>query len=70
MLTELQHIRWKIEDSKVDFRLITSKNRIAPIPMDIVRLEICGAVLSKRKRIFIQEEIRISIKKILYTVKL
>ena len=37
--------------------MIASKNRIAPIKIvNIVRLELCGAVLSKRLRVFIESE--------------
>ena len=40
-------------------RLVASKNRIAPVKIvDIVRLELAGAVLSKRLRVFIQKEVR------------
>ena len=48
---------------------MASKNRIAPIKVvDIVHLEICGAVLSKRLRMFIQEEMRISFEQIFHIV--
>lgn len=53
------YARWKIEDGTYEARLITSKNRIAPIKIvDIVRLELSGAVISKRLREFIESEIR------------
>ena len=63
------YIRWKREDSNFEVRLMACKNRIAPIKVvDIVRLEICGAVLSKRLRMFIQEEMRISFEQIFHIV--
>ena len=41
------YIQWKVSDDRYDAQLITSKNRIAPIKViDVVRLELCAAVLS------------------------
>lgn len=47
------------EDGTYKAQLIVSKNRIAPIKIvDIVRLELSGAVVGKRLRLFIQAEVR------------
>ena len=51
------YARWSIGGDKFKSTLIASKNRIAPIKIvNIVRLELCGAVLSKRLRVFIESE--------------
>ena len=42
------YARWRIPDQPYESRLIAAKNRIAPIKtVDIVRLELSGAVLGK-----------------------
>ena len=46
-----------------------AKNRIAPIKIvDIVHLELSGAVISKRLRCFIQEELRYQFEKVYHIV--
>ena len=47
---------WQIEDNKYESRIILSQNRIAPIIItnNIVRLELSGAVISKRMREIIE----------------
>ena len=63
------YIRWETGNKKVFLRLIASKNRIAPIKiMDMVRLELCGAVLSTRLRRFIQREMRFEFRNIFHIV--
>ena len=53
------YVRWLLTDGTFTARLIASKNRIAPVKtVDIVRLELAGAVLSKRLKTFIQKESR------------
>ena len=52
-------IRWEKFDGSFESRLIASKNRITPLHrMTIVRSELCGAVLAKRLRAFIETETR------------
>ena len=44
------YIRWKVLDGH-ECRLIMAKSRIAPLKVnDIVKLELCGAIISKRLR--------------------
>ena len=51
------YARWETVSGKGSSRLIAAKSRIAPIKViDIVRLELCGAVISKRLRDTIQHE--------------
>ena len=58
------YARWRIPDQPYESRLIAAKNHIAPIKtVDIVRLELSGAVLGKRLRSFMQEELRYSFEK-------
>ena len=62
------YARWQLEDQSYSSSLITAKNRIAPIKIvDIVRLELSGAVTSKRLRCFIQEELRYQFEKVIIT---
>ena len=47
------------KDGTYKAQLIASKNRIASVKIvDIVRLELSGAVIAKRLRVFIQTEVR------------
>ena len=63
------YVRWETGNKKVFLRLIASKNRIAPIKiMDIVRLELRGAVLSTRLRRFIQWEMRFEFRDVFHIV--
>lgn len=51
------------------FNLIVSKNRLAPIKkMSIDKIELCGAVLSKRLKSFIDKECRYTFEKCYYVV--
>ena len=53
------YARWMTKDGTYKAQLIASKNRIAPVKIvDIVRLELSGAVIAKRLRVFIQTEVR------------
>ena len=59
------YIRWQVDDDKFHSDLIASKNRVAPLKKaNIVRLELSGALLSKRLRCFIQKESRYTFQKI------
>ena len=63
------YARWRIPDQPYESHLIAAKNRIAPIKtVDIVRLELSGAVLGKRLRSFMQEELRYSFEKVYHIV--
>ena len=53
------YVRWTLTNGTFAAQLIASKNRIAPVKIiHIVRLELTGAVLSKRLRTLIQKESR------------
>ena len=63
------YVRWSLTDGTFAARLIASKNRIASIKtVDIVRLELAGALLSKRLRTFIQKESRYAFRAIYHIV--
>ena len=48
------YIRWDLGNGSYRTYLLTAKNRIAPLKViDVVRLELCGAVVGKRLRMFI-----------------
>ena len=58
------YVRW-LTDKGYEMRLIMSKCRIAPVKMiDIVRLELCGALLSTRLRSFILKECDMGFKQV------
>jgi hypothetical protein len=53
------YVRWKMPNGTFECRLIAAKNRLAPLrTITIVRIELCGAVLAKRLRAFIEKETR------------
>ena len=53
------YARWVTTKGTYKSALLASKNRVAPAKtVIIVRLELCGAVLSKRLRMFIMDEAR------------
>ena len=63
------YARWKIEPELFQSRLIIAKNRVAPLKtIDIVRLELIGAVLSKRLRCVIEKEMNIKFQKVYHIV--
>ena len=63
------YARWQLQDKSYESRLITAKNRIAPIKtMDIVRLELARAIVGKRLRSFIKTEMRIKFDKIYHII--
>ena len=62
------YCRWKTS-SGYKCRLIMAKSRIAPLKIiDIVRLELCGAVINKRIRTYIQKEMEIEFQKVYHIV--
>ena len=53
------YAQWEIGEGKFESHMLMSKTRVAPIKtINIVRLELAGAVLSKRIRVFIEKEMR------------
>ena len=53
------YARWALRSGGFGCKLIASKTRLAPLRrITIVWIELCGAVLSKRLRAFIEEETR------------
>jgi hypothetical protein len=63
------YIRWRCTDGTFTSRLITSKNRVAPVkPLTMPRIELNGAVLSSRIRTFLSKEMRFKFEKILHLV--
>ena len=63
------YVRWKLNDDTFKINLLAAKNRIAPLKViNIVRLELCGAVVSKRLRTFITDEMRYKFDRIYHIV--
>ena len=53
------YVRWELQNDQFESNLILSKNRLAPIKkLSIDRIELCGAVLNKRLKTFIEKECR------------
>ena len=63
------YARWKVEGEFVS-RLITAKNRVAPLKIEnIVRLELCGALIGARVRKVVSEELKqIEFEKVIHIV--
>ena len=63
------YVRWQRQGGGFACNLIVSKNRLAPIKkMSIDKIELCGAVLSKRLKSFIDKECRYTFEKCYYLV--
>ena len=61
------YARWKLENGTYSARLISAKSRLAPLNIvDIVRLELCGAVLSKRLRFTVASEMSLRWEKVFH----
>ena len=61
------YARWKLQNGKYASRLIAAKSRMAPIKtMDIVRLDLSGAVLGTRLRFTITNEMQVNWKRVLH----
>ena len=63
------YVRWKCQDGSVVVRLIMSKSRIAPMnKVSVPRMELNGAVLSKRCRGVIVKEMRYKFERVFHLV--
>ena len=63
------YCRWETKSGLYESRLIASKSRIAPLKIiDIVRLELCGAVLSKRLRELVHTELGFKFERVFHLV--
>ena len=61
------YARWKMEDGSYEARLVMSKSRVAPLKtVDIVRIELSGAVLSARLRASIQRDLQMCFEKVIH----
>ena len=62
------YCRWETKNG-FESRLLLSKNRIAPLKViDIVKLELCGALLSVRLRKFIEKEYVLKFRKVYHLI--
>ena len=53
------YVQWKRQNGQFESNLISSKNRLAPIKkLSIARIELCGAVLNKCLKAFVEKECR------------
>ena len=59
------YVLWETNEGVNESNLITSKNRVAPAKaIDIVRLELAGALIGTRLRVFITEAMRYRFKRV------
>ena len=53
------YVRWKLSNGTFESRMVISKNRLSPLKkMSVDRIELCGTVLSKRLKVFLDKESR------------
>ena len=63
------YARWRCENGQFASRLISAKSRMAPLKVvDIVRIELCGAVLSKRLRATIENDLNMEFEKSVHII--
>ena len=63
------YVRYELTDGGFEARLLISKSRLAPVKqLSIVRLELCGALLSSRLKDTIEKEMRICSSKYFFIV--
>ena len=63
------YCRWQLTNGKFRSYLIMAKSKIAPLKtIDIVRLELSGAVISKRIRTYIEKEMKLQFEKVYHIV--
>ena len=63
------YCRWQLQSGVYKSRIIAAKSRIAPLKViNIVRLELCGAVLSKRLREFICKEAEMKFERVIHLI--
>ena len=63
------YARWQTEDGNAKLRLIMAKSRIAPVDrVSTPRMELNGAVLSKRCRAVIEKEMRYTFDRVLHLI--
>ena len=62
----VSYVRWELKN---EMRILASKTRVAPLKMvSIVRLELSGAIISKRLRVFLLKEMRYKFKSIFHII--
>ena len=63
------YCRWKVKSGGYKSKIIAAKSRIAPLKViNIVRLELCGAVVSKRLREFVCKEVHLKFERVIHLV--
>ena len=65
----VSYVRWELNNGLYEPRILASKTRVAPLKtVSIVRLELAGAVISKRLRVFLLKEMRYKFKSIFHII--
>ena len=60
------YVRWKLKNGGYSAKIVAARSRMAPVKtVDIVRIELCGAVLSSRLRATIEKEINIKFERVI-----
>ena len=61
------YVRWRVSQDRFESRLVMAKSRVAPLKtVDVVRIELCGALLSVRLRGTIQKEMTWEFERIIH----
>ena len=61
------YIRWRMTDGTWRARLVIAKSKVAPLKtVDIVRIELCGAVLGARLRKTVQDQMSVQFQKVIH----
>ena len=61
------YIRWKMTDGSWRARLVMAKSKVAPLKtVDIVRIELCGAVLGARLRKTVQDQMSVQFQRVIH----
>ena len=61
------YIRWKMTDGSWRARLVIAKSKVAPLKtVDIVRIELCGAVLGARLRKTVQDQMSVQFQRVIH----
>ena len=65
----VSYVRWELKNGLYGTRILASKTRVAPLKtVSIVRLELAGAVISKRLWVFLLKELRYKFKSIFHII--
>ena len=63
------YLRWRLKNGCFESRLVVAKGKITPVrTMTIVRIELSGAIVGKRLKVFLESEGRIKFRRVYFLV--